>query len=346
MDLATLWGLGFILLSATSNSLVALPGKFVKSFAWENTWGAFYLITMLVIPTVFAVSFLEGVFPVWSEAGIANLLALIGFGVLWGCGMIFFGLAISMVGMALGYAVIMGIAALFGSIVPLLMHHQDTIFSTRGLVIISGILVCTIGVAACGRAGVLRETSESDSENPEVPKRGNIFLGLLVCVAAGIMGSTINIGFSYGTAIVNLSINKYGNSPGIAAMTVWVVIFIFGGGFLASGSYAVYLLFRNHTWKHFVGPHACRDLMMSFFMALFHFLILFFYGMAAYHLGKLGTSVGWAAHMSLSLVLANLLGFMTGEWRGSSRASRAWLYAGLAVLIGGIGILGVGNSVQ
>src|SRR3972149_3317207 len=113
MTTELLWGFGFILLSATCNGLLALPSKFINNFAWENTWGAFYLFTMLVIPTVFATLFLNGVFPVWSEAGIANLLILIGFGILWGCGMIFFGMGINMVGMALGYAVIMGLGILF-----------------------------------------------------------------------------------------------------------------------------------------------------------------------------------------------------------------------------------------
>ena len=148
------------------------------------------------------------------------------------------------------------------------------------------------------------------------------------------MGATINIGFSYGNEIISLSMDKFGNSPGIAALTVWVIIF--WGGFLASGTYAIFLLFKNKTWKNFVGAGSGRDTAMSFCMALFHFMILFFYGMAAYYLGKLGTSVGWAAHMSLSLVLANLLGFVTGEWKDSEKASRAWLYAGLAMLIGGI----------
>jgi len=342
MDMTTLWGFGFILLSATCNGLLALPSKFVKDFAWENTWGAFYLFTMLVIPVVFAALFLQGMLSTWSEVGAANLLILMGFGFLWGCGMIFFGLGISMVGMALGYSIMMGLGVLFGSIVPLLTQNQEVAFTTGGLVVLSGILVCTLGVGVCGRAGVLRERSEVGAG--ESSKASNILIGLVVCVVGGIMGATINIGFSYGASIIDLSISKYGNSPGIAAMTVWVVIF--WGGLLASGSYAIYLLFRNQTWKHFVGPHACRDLTMSFFMASFHFLILFFYGMAAYHLGTLGTSVGWAAHMSLSLVLANLLGFMTGEWRGSSRVSRAWLYTGLSMLIGGIGILGVGNSMQ
>ena len=339
-----LWGFGFILLSATCNGLLALPSKFIKAFAWENTWGAFYLFTMLVIPTVFATLFLSGVFPVWSEAGVANLLILVGFGILWGCGMIFFGMGINMVGMALGYAVMMGLGILFGSIVPFLTHNLDGAFTSSGLTIIAGILTCTVGVAVCGRAGVLRERSQSGSADVSRPMSANIITGLIVCAAGGIMGATINIGFSYGGTITALSMNQFGNSPGIAALTVWIVIF--WGGFIPSGAYAAYLLFKNGTWNNFVSPNAGHDLAMSFLMALFHFMILFFYGMAAYYLGKLGTSVGWASHMSVSLVLANLLGFMTGEWKNSSRKSRRWLYSGLALLVGGILTLAIGNQMQ
>jgi L-rhamnose-proton symport protein (RhaT) len=345
MKEALLLGFGLILLSATCNGLLALPSKFVKSFAWENTWGAFYLFTMLVIPTIFATFFLKGVFPVWSAAGVVTLFHLMGFGILWGCGMIFFGMGIKMVGMALGYAVMMGLGILFGSIVPLIARHPDKAFTTSGLTVIAGILTCTLGVGVCGRAGVLRERSQTRN----VPDLGrtrsaNMIMGLIVCAVGGIMGATINIGFSYGTTIIALSRDRFGNSPGLAALTVWIVIF--WGGFMASGSYAIYLLFKNRTWKNFVGASTGHDLAMSFLMALFHFLILFFYGMAAYHLGRLGTSVGWASHMSVSLVLANLLGFMTGEWNNSSQRSRGWLYAGLSLIIGGIVILAIGNQLQ
>ena len=81
-------------------------------------------------------------------------------------------------------------------------------------------------------------------------------------------------------------------------------------------------------------------------MALGHFGVLFFYGIGAHYLGKLGTSVGWSVNMSGGLLLANLMGFITAEWKGSSQKSRNWIYAGLAVIVIGIITLGIGNQLQ
>jgi hypothetical protein len=61
-------------------------------------------------------------------------------------------------------------------------------------------------------------------------------------------------------------------------------------------------------------------------------------------LGRIGTSVGWAINISASLIVANLFGFATGEWRAAPWNSTRWILAGLAILIAAMGILGYGNS--
>src|ERR1700730_14367674 len=66
--------------------------------------------------------------------------------------------------------------------------------------------------------------------------------------------------------------------------------------------------------------------------------------MGAYYLGKLGTSVGWAINIAASLMIANVLGFFTGEWKSASSSSRRVLYTGLGVLLLAMVLLAEGNS--
>ena len=66
--------------------------------------------------------------------------------------------------------------------------------------------------------------------------------------------------------------------------------------------------------------------------------------MGAYYFGRLGTSVGYAVRLAVSLIVANLFGFMTGEWNVATRHSINVLYLGLAVLIVAVVILAYGNS--
>jgi type II secretory pathway component PulL len=45
------------------------------------------------------------------------------------------------------------------------------------------------------------------------------------------------------------------------------------------------------------------------------------------------------------VLIGNGLGFMTGEWKGASSESKKWLALGLTVLIVGIVIVSIGNTI-
>jgi L-rhamnose-H+ transport protein len=316
----------------------------VRGFAWENTWGAFYLFAMVVVPAAFALLFLKGGLATWQQAGLGPVLVPVAFGFCWGCGMICFGLGISAMGLSLGFAIMMGLSVLVGSVVPLLSQHTADLLTIAGLLALVGIVTCTAGVAVCGRAGALRERTIGGHDDRTRPRTGRFATGLVICFLAGTLGSSINLAFCYSGEIVRLSAEEFGNSPAVATLSAWILVF--WGGFLAAGPYSAFLLTRNATWSNFAGKDAGFNLTMSATMGLLHFLILFFYGIGAHYLGPLGTSVGWAAFLSCGLLIANLGGFMTGEWRGASRQSRRWLFVGLTVLILGMCILGIANQVQ
>lgn len=343
-ETSTLLGLGFVLVSALCNGTFALPPKFVRNFSWENTWGAFFFLTLVVLPAVVVAVMVNGVLATWQEVDGVYIAATCGFGFLWGWGIVGFGLAVTAVGLSLGFSIIISLSALLGSMVPLVTQHPDDVFTLGGLVITLGVLICVAGIAACGRAGILRErtTTAQDSQLPR--QSGTLLKGLAVCVLAGVCSSGSNIAFSYGQIIKDVSQSQYGNPPWVATLAVWMLVFL--GAFAACGSYAIVLLFKNGTWHRFVDRGAGRDLTLAAAMAVLHFATLFSYGVGAHYLGELGTSVGYAAAMSCSLLVANAMGFMTHEWKGVSRQTRNWLYGGLALLLLGIITLTIGNSLH
>jgi len=81
-------------------------------------------------------------------------------------------------------------------------------------------------------------------------------------------------------------------------------------------------------------------------MAVGHFLCIFFYGVGAWKLGDLGTSVGFAIFQSGSLIIGNGLGFFTGEWTAASSRSKGTLLMGLATLIFGIVVVSLGKALS
>lgn len=344
MDTNTLLGLALVFLSTLCNGTFALPPKFVRNWAWEDTWGAFFLLTLIVLPAAVIFSTVNGAVETWRQAAPEYLIGTIAFGFLWGCGIIGFGVGVTALGLSLGFSIIISLSALLGSLVPLVAQHPEEVLTPAGLVITLGVFICVAGITACGRAGVLRERANS-ARNDNVPRAsGTLAKGLLVCVVAGVCSSGSNIAFSYGQVLKDISQSQYGNPPWLATLAVWMLVFC--GAFAACGSYAAWLLFRNSTWRNFVNQDAGRNLLLAAAMAVLHFATLFSYGAGAHYLGKLGTSVGYALMMSCSLLVANAMGFMTGEWRGASGQTRRWIYFGLALLVLGILALTLGNNLR
>jgi hypothetical protein len=50
--------------------------------------------------------------------------------------------------------------------------------------------------------------------------------------------------------------------------------------------------------------------------------------------------------MSFAIIVGNINGFLTGEWKGASKQSVNWILAGIAVLVVGVCILAKANTMS
>ena len=71
-------------------------------------------------------------------------------------------------------------------------------------------------------------------------------------------------------------------------------------------------------------------------MALVYCASLIIYGLGAYNLGDLGTSVGFAIFQSGCILVANIAGLFTGEWKNAGTKSKNWMYSGILIMAVGI----------
>ena len=67
---------------------------------------------------------------------------------------------------------------------------------------------------------------------------------------------------------------------------------------------------------------------------------------AAFKLGDLGNTVGYAIFNTSCVVVAILSGIVTGEWAKASPKAKGRLYAGLAYMVFGIIIVATGNMLS
>jgi L-rhamnose-H+ transport protein len=341
-------GIGLIFFSALCNAGVGVPLRLRRRYHWENMWIVGHAFAMLILPLGVA----KFLVPDWPAAvravGPATLVIIMAFGFMWGIGCVTFAIGIDTIGLSLGYAVIMGIITAVGALIPM-ARRWSGIPTDASIVILIGIAVCIAGVAVCGKAGIIREKavdqnapgSHTASSLIKKSAAGVFAIGLAWCILSGVTSAGNNLGFDFADRVATEAV-KLGTSPVYASLARFLAVY--WGGYLAVLIFCGAKMLKTGSWRNYAGAGAGRDAALSFAMGAFHFTSQIAYGAGAYYVGRLGTTVGFAVMISASIIIANLFGFVTGEWKAAVRSSIRMLYLGLMVLIIAVLILAYGNS--
>lgn len=334
--------LGISLISVTSlaNGVFSIPLRRRRRYAVENMWMIGFVLGNFALPQLAACWLAPGWFDAIRSAPVADLLLALAMGAGWGVASVFFSQAIARVGLSLGYALIMGLIMVTGSVVP--MIHNAPASADVWVLSLAGIVVALAGVVLAGRAGMLREQAQAPTEAAH--HRGKVFAwGLFFCAMAGLLSACSNIGYDLFKRALAGHIDS-ATHPAYASIIPWLPLYWAGPATVLVISLAQ--LTRNRTWGNYRGPGAGHDLVLTLLMAAFFALTQIPYGMGAAYLGKLGTSIGFAISMVLSLAVANIVGLAGGEWRGAGRRAGGLLAAGLACLGAAVALLAVASQLS
>jgi len=337
MHLTLLSGIGVVTLAGILNGSFAAPMKLMPGWRWENSWLIFALSGLIVFPWIISFATVPNLASVYAGASASTLIKVVLFGLLWGVGATLFGLGISRVGMALGFAVILGITASFGSLLPLAILHPEQLVATRGLALIAGTAVMVLGLVLLALAGRIREHDLEASSG----MRSGFTIGLVICILSGIFSSMLNFSFVFGDELRLRALHS-GASNAMAANPIWALTVT--GGFVANFLYCVYLLNKNRTWSVFREGNPPIYWPLGISMGLLWFGGTVFYGMGAASLGSLGAMVGWPIFMTIDIIVALFWGALSGEWKGASRRALICNWMGVAVLLVAIGLISAGNA--
>jgi L-rhamnose-H+ transport protein len=271
-------------------------------------------------------------------------VAVLGFG--WGLGGVTMGFGVNTIGMGIAYATVMGINTVVGSVIPMIRQWSTLPIAVK-LWTFTGIAICVGGVIVCSWAGYLREKGKRAGEEVEFAhkekKTGLFLLGLTSCILSGFLSACANIGYDLGQPIKHI-MDQMGTDPRVATLSAWMPMW--WGGYAAMLLVFGITMVKRKTFGNFRGAGAGRDLLLAILvMGGCHFVAQSVYGVGAYYIGdKLGRTVGWAVSIAASLIVANILGFFTGEWRGIKGSSKTVLFYGLGILIVSMVCLAYANS--
>ncbi len=220
----------------------------VKQWSWEHTWATFSLLGMLVFNWIITLLLVPNIFAVYAATPARDLAVLALFGLGWGVGAVLFGLGMDRLGMALGYPIIMGLIASLGALIPLLVFFPQTLFTTKGLVLLAGTALVIFGIWLCAVAGSRRTASAGKSSVAD----SNAFkVGLAIAILAGILSCLPNVGMAFGGNVISAA-EASGVSQASSGNTVWALLFTLG--FVANAAYCLYLMVTRKTLGTILEP--------------------------------------------------------------------------------------------
>ncbi len=333
MPVLVVYGLILTLVAGVLSGNFMLPMKFVRRWPWENLWLVFSVISLVIVPGLLAFGLVGHLGRVYASATAGAMLLPFLFGAGWGVAQVLFGLSIARLGLALGYAIIIGLGSLGGTLVPLFFKHPEVLGTAHGAVILCGLAAMIAGIATAARAGSRREQVETKTGG------GSYALALALAVLCGLMAPMVNYAFAFGQGIAEAA-ERWGASPACAGYAIWPVALL--GGLLPNAAYCGYLFRKNGTWSAFRGPWLV-DTGLASLMAVFWMGAIAVYSVATVWMGALGTSVGWGLFQIFNIMTANVCGLLTGEWSNAPASARRTLYGALALLTVATVLLAAGN---
>jgi len=332
-----------VLLASVFQGTFGLGMKYVKPLAWEAWWLVHATVAMLLLPWLWAFLVVPGLVQVLTDAPAGPLGQGALYGFLWGIGGIMFGVSVRYVGMSLTYGIVMGLAALMGSLIPLL--GLENIGANPVLpYVLGGMAALLVGVGIVAYVGIKRDgILAAEGKQIQGVQSGSAFrVGLIIAVTCGVLSGLLNVGFS-ATAPIGAVAEKAGTITRNTALARWVVVLV--GAYAMNAGYALFLLVKNGTFVSFRVKGGFAAYKWAVIAGLLWFAALGVYGQGAALMGDLGPVIGWPMLLGLALIISSALGVWTGEWKGAPGPFKTML-GGIVVLIIAICVLGYSNRLK
>ncbi|MGH9742921.1 MAG: L-rhamnose/proton symporter RhaT [Candidatus Acidiferrum sp.] len=375
-------GVFFHWLGGLASASFYVPYRGVKRWSWETYWLVGGFFSWIIAPWFLAFLLTRDLVRVLAETPNWTIFWVVLFGLLWGVGGLTFGLTMRYLGLSLGMAVVLGLCAAFGTLMPPIfsgVFFSQVLGTRSGRIILGGVFVCLLGIAAAGVAGIYKERRMSLEEKQAAIKEFDLKKGIGVAVLSGVMSACFAYGLAAGAPIKALTL-KHGTPALWQGLPVLVVVLI--GGFTTNFIWCVALNMKNKTgFQYFTSstakykpiaddpiletaidapsrelvehirsakpPEAKRVPMFSNYLlcalaGTTWYFQFFFYTMGETQMGKYGFS-SWTLHMASIIIFSTLWGLGFKEWKGAGAPAMSFLTLALILLVGSTVIVGYGN---
>jgi L-rhamnose-H+ transport protein len=354
-------GVIFHFLGGFASGSFYMPYKKVNGWNWESFWIVGGLFSWLIVPPLAAYLTIPDFMGIIAGASPAVLGSTFLMGILWGIGGLTYGLGVRYLGVSLGSSIILGLCSFFGALVPAIYYYfnptvgKDTIvdlFSNSwGRWVIFGLLVCIAGIIWCGRAGASKEREIGTAGQDGAKNEFQLSKGLVLAIVSGVLSACFSFGIEAGSSMAEQAnaawLTRNPNATeGFLYRNNVVFVVILWGGLLTNLCWTMFLNMKHRSFGDYVdrSKPLLKNYVWCALAGTTWFLQFFFYGMGESKLGNGASS--WILHMSFIILVANLWGLFTGEWKGVSKHTSRDIIVGIGLIILSVCIVGYGNSLK
>ena len=336
----------------------AIPFDKVRKWQWENLWLVYSLFGYIIVPLLVSLVFVPDMVEVLKTTHSKTLLLVFILGMVYGAANLTFGLSLRYLGIALGFALSLGLMMAIGTIVPPLIDGRLSVLfqGNGGIMLITGIVVSLSGIIISGYAGFLKsrkiETADGENsgnsikENTQTQANSDFDIkkGVAAALFVGVTGSATALGLEQGIPIAKTSIES-GTNPLFQDSIIFLVLY--SGSFITTLIWCLYLSIKNKTVKNFYKPTGSILIFNYLFCALAGFLWYInyvFFGMGKAQMGDF-SFVAWGILMTLTIVCATLWGIYRGEWKNVTTKIRFMMWTGLVILVFASFLIGISGNI-
>jgi L-rhamnose-H+ transport protein len=344
-----LLGILYHTIGGISSGSFYMPFKKVKGWAWESFWIIGGLFSWLIVPPIAAFLTIPNFANIISNAdgGVKSFVFLMG--LLWGIGGLTYGLGVRYLGMSLGNSICLGFCSAFGALLPAIYYSfnptagktslTDMLGHSGGQLVLFGTLICLLGIAVSGKAGMMKEAELKKDKNEK--QEFNLGKGLIITTFSGILSAFFNFGIEGGKPMAAEAVRQ-GFNPLFQNNVTYIVLL--WGGLTTNFLWCMYLNYKNQTFSDYTNQATPigKNVLFSGLAGTMWFLQFFFYGMGESKLGNGASS--WILHMATIILTANIWGWYLKEWSDVGQKTFRTFVLGIGLILLSIVLVGIGNA--
>lgn len=338
-----------------------MPYKKVKGWSWESLWIVGGLFSWLIVPPIAAWLTIPGFMDIITSSDSSTLGSTYVMGLLWGIGGLTYGLGVRYLGVALGSSIILGLCSFFGALVPSFYYYfypkegkdtiADLVGNSWGQMVLAGLALCIVGIIICGIAGKKKDNDLGHSHKDASGSEFYIVKGLILAVISGVLSACFSFGIEAGSAMGEVANGNWKAANPLAQGEYLfknnvIFVVILWGGLTTNFIWCMILNARNKSFGDYTNTKTpiTKNYLLCALAGTTWFLQFFFYGMGESKMGNNASS--WILHMSFIILVANMWGILSKEWKGVSKKTNTMIIIGIITIILSVLLVGRGNNLH